>query len=592
MHRDRLRTAAPWGFLVVLHLLLIAAAATLDRSDWPVPLLGDEASYRMQAESLAFDFDLRYAAGDHARFLEHHGLAPDGIILQSGDGGVTIAFGKPFFYALYLAPFARLAPERGPYVANALLLALASLLTAHSLRPRVGEWAPLWSALFVFASASFAQVFWVHPDLFLMCLVAVALALAFDPRADGEAPRRAVWRWMSVGLLLTVVVYSRPFYLPILLPAFLAARALDRPGRRALLATAAGTLLLVLASAAVHQALAGTWTSYGGARSGFYSHTGFPDVDFPRSAWNDKLDATGNRAWAAPEEMVRGKRLVPSLLAWNALYTAVGRNVGFLPYFFPLVLGFLGRPRGAARWSLVLAFALTAFVFAWLRPFNFYGGGGALANRYLLPLYPAFWFLATRPVRGAWLAAVGALAGLFLTPLWATPRAYPLAMDGAYHYVSPTALALLPFETTQQHLKPTGRWEVLHHGLWVKFLTGGARPDDFENKNTAREIKLDPGREETLLIGRATPLEAIEIVLDARPGAKLTAPGGGRLVEIESGRRRWRLRLELGRPRAVHPMWWTDWRPYYLYEVDLRLEQAERPPGTLRLRAAQAEKMR
>src|SRR5262245_62634255 len=50
----------------------------------------------------------------------------------------------------------------------------------------------------------------------------------------------------------------------------------------------------------------------------------------------------------------------------------------------------------------ILAALAAAGCFLLTRPFNFYGGGGAIANRYFLPLYPAFWFAAGRPARAAW----------------------------------------------------------------------------------------------------------------------------------------------------------------------------------------------
>ena len=52
------------------------------------------------------------------------------------------------------------------------------------------------------------------------------------------------------------------------------------------------------------------------------------------------------------------------------------------------------------------------------------GGGGAIANRYFLPLYPAFWFLATQPGRPRRVGAVFLLAAPFLWPLWTAPCAW------------------------------------------------------------------------------------------------------------------------------------------------------------------------
>ena len=47
----------------------------------------------MAAESLAWDFDLRYERQDYDRFLEHWQLAPEGLILQGGSDGDKVTFG-------------------------------------------------------------------------------------------------------------------------------------------------------------------------------------------------------------------------------------------------------------------------------------------------------------------------------------------------------------------------------------------------------------------------------------------------------------------------------------------------------------------
>ena len=221
-----------WAVLGLLLAATLAGALTFDRRSWP-GLVGDEATYLMQAQSLAWDFDLRYSRRDYDRFVEQWGVKPDGLILQSGDGGRTLVYAKPAAYALWIAPFLRLSPTRGAAIANALLLALAAVLAARTLERRLGPAAPLWVAVWIFASVAFAYVFWAHADLFLMSLVAIALALAYGAPRAGEAAgdarphgaalgrrRRSSSAWSSP---------RRPFYGTLLLPAALAVPA---PRRR------------------------------------------------------------------------------------------------------------------------------------------------------------------------------------------------------------------------------------------------------------------------------------------------------------------------------------------------------------------------
>ncbi len=565
------------GVLAGLLTALLIGVLTFDRQSWPA-LVGDEATYLMAAESLAWDFDLRYERQDYDRFLEHWQLAPEGLILQGGSDGDKVTFGKPFFYSLWVAPFSRLSPSRGPFLANWLALLVAAVLASRTLEQTVGAAAPLWVAISLFASVAFAYAFWGHADLFLLALTASALSLAFW-RAEGEggvgADRGWALRWSLVGLLLTMVVFSRPFYLPLFLPAVL---ALPRDRRwQSGLALALSSLVLASAAAMVHRGHGEAWTSYGGERRGFYSSTGFPAVDFPLEQWREGGGNRANVAWFEAATPTRLPRTHPTLWSWNSLYFLVGRSVGVLPYFLPILLGLFGRPRGAARWSLLVAVALSVAGFFLYRPFNFYGGGGALANRYFLPLYPAFWFMATRPCRPRRLLAVVLLAAPFLWPLWREARSFPQRQNHTWRYVSKAAIGLLPFETTQSHLKPAGRSDLVHGTLWVKFLTPTLR-----GNRAGTGLLLDRGSRGALLIASQEPLEALRLQTLGDPQERLRVTGGATVLddsETAGGRS---LRMALGGIRARHSMWWS-WRPLYLYELSLESDSESEGRLTFRL---------
>lgn len=527
----------------MLGLLLAATlggAFTLDRRSWP-GLVGDEATYLMQAQSLAWDHDLRYSRGDYDRFVEQWGTRPEGLILRSGDGGRTLTYAKPAAYAAWIAPFLRLSPTRGAAIANALLLALAAAMAARTLERRIGPAAPLWVAVWIFASVSFAYVFWAHSDLFLMSLSALALALTYGaPRGGpgGEQPDeprlRAALRWLAVGALLYLVTASRPFYGALLLPVALAVPPARRKLGLSAIVLISGLLLAV--SGFANLAEGDSWTPYGGERQSFDSSTGFPEVELPAESWKQQIAARGSRSWQAADEFDAPQT------AWNGLYFLVGRHVGILPYFLPLLLGLAAFRRGEGRGMLMVAVAVAAACFLLTRPFNFYGGGGAIANRYFLPLYPAFWFMAARPARAWWAVLAAALAVPFLWPLWSHPSAYLLNEEGGYRYVSDFARRLLPYETTQSHLKPSGREDFVHDGLWIKPLTTSVRAEG----DGAQRIRMSGGRAQ-ILLGSPAPIGGVQL-------ARL-APAR---MEV----------FHFPHPRAVHRMWWTR-DPIYLYQIDL-----------------------
>ena len=66
---------ASWAVLGLLLAATLVAAATLDRREWPT-FVGDEATYLMEAQSLAWDFDLEYSREDHDRFVAQWGRLP------------------------------------------------------------------------------------------------------------------------------------------------------------------------------------------------------------------------------------------------------------------------------------------------------------------------------------------------------------------------------------------------------------------------------------------------------------------------------------------------------------------------------------
>ncbi|HEX9942142.1 MAG TPA: hypothetical protein VGG03_09010 [Thermoanaerobaculia bacterium] len=546
-----------WAVLGLLLAATLGGALTFDRRSWP-GLVGDEATYLMQAQSLAWDHDLRYSRRDYDRFVAQWGVRPNGLILQSGDGGRTLAYSKPASYAAWIAPFLRLSPIRGAAVANALLLALTAVVSARTLERRLGPAAPLWVAAWIFASVAFAYVFWAHSDLFLMSLTALALALTYGAPRNGEREEsrlRAALLWLAVAGLLLLVTMSRPFYGALLVPVALAVPPSQRKLGLSALALAAGVFLAV--SFFANLAEGDAWTPYGGERQSFDSHTGFPEVELSAESWKAQIATHGNRIWKPADEFE------PRQTAWNLLYFLMGRHVGVLPYFLPLLLGLAAFRRGEGRGALILAVLAAAAALLVARPFNFYGGGGAIANRYFLPLYPAFWFAAARPVRASWALLATALAAPFLAPLWTHPRAFFLDEHSGYRYVSGAARRLLPYETTQSHLKPGGAEDFVHNGLWIKPLTTSLRAE-----GDGARIHLGPRGSGQILLGSPQPLDGVRLTLlppapssieisGAETVTSLPRPGGGTI----------RL-LHFRRPRAVHRMWWTR-DLWYLYQLGL-----------------------
>jgi hypothetical protein len=360
---------------------------------------------------------------------------------------------------------------------------------------------------------------------------------------------------------------ARPFYGTLLLPAALAVPASRR--RTGFAALAAGAAGVVLLAALANFVARGTWTSYAGDRQSFYSYTGFPEVNLPADAWSQRI---GEHQASWIEGSTAQVDVLSRQTAWNVLYLLLGRHVGVLPYFLPLLLGCFAFRAGEGRWALALAVIVTMACFLIIRPFNFWGGGGAIANRYFLPVYPALWFMAARPARAVWAVVLAALAAPFLWPLWTAPRAFPLDAEGGYRHVSPIARRLLPYETTLSHLKPAGQEDLVQNGLWVKLLSPAIR-----SEADGARLRLAAGRSGEILVGSEKPLRGLRLRFAPSPVTRLVVVGPKVAQVIQRPDGGTTLALRFSHPRARHRMWWGR-GDIYLYQIGLAPPKGAQPP--------------
>jgi hypothetical protein len=520
---------AGWAILIALLAALLGATLVSDRAARP-PEAGDEPTYALQAASLAWDLDLRYSDEDFARYREQWGARPPGIDLESRDGGKTQVYGRAFFHALVAAPFVRAMPQRGMRVANALLLGAAALLAAWALKR------PLWVAVFVFASVTFLYVFLATADIFLLAVTAAGFALIYAGQQEDPLPSvyegERIWswrvfgRWVAIGLLLAIPATYRALYLFLLLPAAVALPAsVTRRSRAAWAGLVVGVAgLLALA---------------------FFVHS---------KAGGDPLLAP-SLAFEAD----------PGLLAWNAVYFLLGRNVGVLPYFLPVLLVLLAARSDRGRWALGLGAALAAIGFLVAHPYDFAGFVGREGNRLFLPLYAALWFLVAKPVRSAWAVVIALLAAPFLLPVPAS--------------VAERVADWLPYEVTQRDLP--GTW-ISQGDLRIK----PTNPNVWRAP-TGSDFRIAGGEAGELVLASSGPLESLELQFDRNAPTRLQANGAevrptrlgadGSVTFPVSP-------VQLGSGR-VHPMWWTG-GAHHLYTLRFHLPGAPYKPIAFQVRPA------
>ncbi len=565
---------AGWALLASLLAVTLLAAISYDRTDWPSQLAG-EATYLMQARSLGEDFDLVYTRADFDRMLLDDLGNPEDLALVTGSGGRRITFDRPFPYALYLAPFVRLWPRQGFAIANALLLAVASIVAARTLERRIGPWGAPWVAVLVFASVLFAYVFLATGDLFLFAITLLACCLVARVasrrrRADGslsepgtDASASQQRRWFAVGALLAILAATEPLY-AVLAVATLFAPAADRRAART-------ALVFGFLASFTFQALVGWWAGGGlfglGASSfRFTPETGFPLVDFTAGEWPQTVRRLAAFHWDGAPRFSWG--LDPRLWWWDGVYLLAGRSIGLVPYFAPLLALPVVSSLAGYRRPLALAAVAWALGIVVLQPFNLYGGEGALANRLFLPVYGALWMMiapvSTKRLALAMLAA-SALAAPFMWRLWAAPRDYPIDRGQGYRHVTALAQRLLPYETSQRPMP--GGDAAEHNGLMVKFLSERGWAETRRGR-----LMIDGSGPLELLIGSTLPLDLLRFDFGSDAPGELEIGGGKveeRLLMAGGGIS---FRVEPSRQRR-HPMWWTP-QAQWLYCVTLELPEA------------------
>jgi hypothetical protein len=430
--------------------LLVAGAigAALVDVDLPAAVSNefwsDGATYYTAALSVAFDGDLEYEARDVLRVRRQWGSGPEGIFLKRASGGLRLTksfpflarvpasepriyFAKALLYPVLAAPFVRVLGADGLLAFNGICLGVVLVLGFFELRRARPEWTAFALTLsLVLVGTTPVYAVWLQPELLNLALVAAALFAWSRERVSLSA------------VLVGLATYSKPSNILLGLP-LLALPLLVGAGdlRRRLLEALRRGLVLGGTTAALfslNAAVTGELNYQGGERKTFYRHFPFEDygVSFgnagiwmttehvgPRlSGVNDQGARRGEGASLAREELEQA-------FVANLGYFWGGRFAGAAAYFFPFVLALLAflawGPRTAQGWLAVAAFATSYIFYVWLIPANWFGGAGALGNRYFPSLVPlAFYFVPRRG--GLWLAGIGCAVGLvFVGPILREP---------------------------------------------------------------------------------------------------------------------------------------------------------------------------
>lgn len=426
-------------------------------------LFGDQAIYFAMTESIAQDFDLEYTKKDLVRYFTYFEAGPQGIFLKKGKDG-KLFFAKPFVYSLFAAPFVRVFGPNGFLVFHLVLLALVLYFGYYYFSRANPPTLSLLAVLtFVFASVAGVYFFWISPDFFNLSLAFIILFLwlakttappAAEPAPALSAPKPGLLaRFLAsdgsdylAAFLAGIAFFSKPPNIvlmgPIVLLTLTKKRWLKAAALLALFAVGAGALF------GTNAVLTGSWNYQGGERKSFYSAEG----GFPFEKPGATFDSAGH---AMTSEGYFQKLYPLKFVFLNLFYYFFGRFMGLAWYFFPallaLILFVLGK-KSFLRWLILGAFAAEVLIYVILMPDNFGGGGGTLANRYFLNIYPLLFFLAPlvktrKEVVVSWIMAAAFLGTILINPLGSSSRPATHAKGLPFK--------LLPVELTQVNELPT-----------------------------------------------------------------------------------------------------------------------------------------
>jgi hypothetical protein len=466
------------GLIIAAIVLAIYGGLALS-VDFPHASYGfqsDEATYYMMAHSLARDGDLEYRRADLARVWREFPSGPSGVFLKQGrtlsvrtNGAFPFVhirfspdadrdrlyYGKSFMYPLVAAPFVRLCGTSGFLVLHAILLALVVFAAYVFLAARSpASTAAVLASGFVFASVVPAYVVWLTPELFNLATVTLGYFCWLYKRvAPVSLPRGLQWLrgdWSDVAAvaLLGMATFSKPSNVILIVPIVLAILARGRWARGigigALFGVLVGGLFLV------NLAITGDWNFQGGERNTYYGAFPFMTAS---AGFDVGLDRATNEVLT---DIVFDPAVFWSRLGWNLVYFVAGRHSGVLPYFFPGVFAataFLWLRAARERWQWLVAAAIAAeviLVIVWI-PYNYFGGGGVLGNRYFMSTYGLLLFLLP-PIESIGAALVPWFVGALFTAQIVL-NAFSASFNPAEHAKS-GPLRWLPVEMTLLNTLP------------------------------------------------------------------------------------------------------------------------------------------
>jgi len=454
---------------IILFVFFFAIASSLSINIHSLQknfLFSDESTYYMMTQSLGHDADLEYTKKDLIRYMKAFPSGPLGLFLKKGKAD-KIYFAKSFAYSLFAAPFVRLFGANGFLVFHSLLLLILLFMgySYYSLSNSKGL-SLSFILTFLFASIAMAYYFWMTPDFFNLFLAFSVLFLwIYKLHHKKSANTQIIKNKMEAFLLsdfsdyaacilIGIAVFSKPPNIALLGPVLL------YPLLKKKFLKAALMLVIFVFTSAIfwggNAFITGDWNYQGGERKSFYGEGGFPlakeDLTFDNTPGYEMTT----------KDYTKKHFYHPRVFIYNIFYYFFGRFAGITWYFFPAFLAlivFFTQRKYLFNWLVMAALFGEIIIYIILMPDNYAGGGGALATRYFLNIYPFFFFLPGlnrnyKEIGVSWIFASLFIGQILVSPLQHSH--YPAT------HVKKFPFKLLPIEMTLINNFPTNTNPYAH----------------------------------------------------------------------------------------------------------------------------------
>ena len=434
---------------------VVLAPIGVDQPGMPMAPRGDEATYRLMIASLLATGDLRYDAADSLSLYEAFPFVegPEArlasrlelVVSPEAPEGVTetvVRYARPALYPLIAAPFVALFGGAGPMVLGGLLLALMIVLGLRRLG--YGDGALLTVGAFTLLSPLLPYAYLTHPELLAAALVWLGLETAGCCRNWRFGPAVRLLSGASIALAAWLEPLAGVALVPAAWWALWGERADGGADRRSLQPI---QLVALVVGAVLGLALALS----ADRMTGTLGHaTASDDLTVYTATIENPLEP--------PIKGVEG-RPVAAASPWRAaFYLIAGRHAGLLSYFPFAVLALLAAAMAFAKQSprrrdvgLVIVALGIASVWAIWRLSGLEATAaaelfGAPANRWLLVVYPLFFFLLGRRPSPALAFVGGSLSVIVLGGFLTSPFGMPVAESSIHSHVRGWPLRLMPLE--------------------------------------------------------------------------------------------------------------------------------------------------